>query len=1023
MRNALRIYWRDLGRIARTPATWIIVFGLTFLPALYSWVNIYGFWNPYQHTDKLSVAVANCDQDASSDLTGTVNLGNAIVEALNSNDQLGWTFTSEDDALDQVKSGKSYAAFVIPADFSSDLLTILTDDFQQPSLEYYVNEKQGAVAPRITGTGATTVDTEINSEFVATVSKVVADKLSSAVADANGKLDTANANATNALHTASSKIGDAQTKLDQLSQNISGERSEVRNVHGTIDQLSQQADSLGASLDDVITQAGATQQAVMNFSMSLTSPMLASLQKVNTATSTASVAMGTVQTNYAELNTQVGLGLGNAQSVLDTEQGIIDQINASGLANDPAVQQQLQKLTDRHTQSQQNLDALKNQQNNITTTVNDTTTMVRNLSDDTQKATGSLGTLTTTLSGSSLPTIGSGFTSLNSALATMVSTASQQKQIVTQVGSLLDQLDDTLGQLQDLLSSTKDSLGTLRTSLDGAATDAGLLAQTQTWQNILKATQLDSTKISDFMSSPTQIETERLYPVNNYGSSMAPMFTALTMWIGCLALVILFRLDADDEGIENMTARQSYIGRYLLLGTMSVIQALIVSIGEIVMGVQLASPALLVVSTILVGLVFLSLIYTLSVCFTHIGIGVAMLLAFIQIPGTSGLYPIEMMPSFFQRLYPMLPFTYAINMFRECIAGFYGSLYWSNLALLLVFAVISFAFGLLVRPVMTNLTRVFNKEALDTHLMVAEQTPTVARRYRLDQMMRALGANDEYRRQIMLRAARYEVRYPRLQRGALVAGIIIPSLLTVLSAYNSHNKPLILALWVLWMAIIIVFLLAIELVRDSYQRQMLLLNVAPDELRHMVATNSSTLFGRVSATIDPRHGSGARNDGAASGGAAANAAAQATAYDVPVTQAAAPTHYVPGTDIPVRDDEPTQQIDISPETIALAQTIQDSQDTPTGGATAAALTKLNDAIVTRIDARAEARDRQLTDQLIQRFTTDGTQTPAPQAPAQPQPTPQTPPQPDGGGTRAGDVIADNSDGTANTTGTDPKREA
>lgn len=48
------------------PAAWVIMFGMVFIPPLYSWYNIVGFWDPYGNTNGITVAVANND-------TGTDN--------------------------------------------------------------------------------------------------------------------------------------------------------------------------------------------------------------------------------------------------------------------------------------------------------------------------------------------------------------------------------------------------------------------------------------------------------------------------------------------------------------------------------------------------------------------------------------------------------------------------------------------------------------------------------------------------------------------------------------------------------------------------------------------------------------------------------------------------------------------------------------------------------------------------------------------------------------------------------------
>lgn len=83
--------------------------------------------------------------------------------------------------------------------------------------------------------------------------------------------------------------------------------------------------------------------------------------------------------------------------------------------------------------------------------------------------------------------------------------------------------------------------------------------------------------------------------------------------------------------------------------------------------------------------VYVNIIYALAITFKHIGKAVAVLLIILQIPGSSGTYPIEMMPEFFQKLYPLFPFSYGIDAMREAIAGFYGNLFVKDLLYLLVF--------------------------------------------------------------------------------------------------------------------------------------------------------------------------------------------------------------------------------------------------------------------------------------------------------------------------------------------------
>lgn len=143
MRNVLKILKRDLLRLLKTPQALVVVFALMVIPSLYTWYNVIGFWNPYDNTGNLTVCVVNQDAGGSSELTGELNVGERIVDQLHENDQLHWEFTDYDAAMNELKGGRAYAAYVIPEHFTADLLTITTGSFTQPKIEYYVNEKSG----------------------------------------------------------------------------------------------------------------------------------------------------------------------------------------------------------------------------------------------------------------------------------------------------------------------------------------------------------------------------------------------------------------------------------------------------------------------------------------------------------------------------------------------------------------------------------------------------------------------------------------------------------------------------------------------------------------------------------------------------------------------------------------------------------------------------------------------------------------------------------------------------------------
>ncbi|MRD36990.1 phage infection protein [Bacillus thuringiensis] len=167
MKQIWRIYKTDLRNVAKHWAAIVIVLGLMILPSLYAWFNIKASWDPYGNTKEVPIAVSN--QDAGSNLRGKdINIGKEIVDSLKKNKKLGWKFVDEKQAIYGVERGDYYASITIPKDFSEKIATVLDENPKKPELDYYVNEKVNAIAPKITAKGASGITEEISKNFVKT---------------------------------------------------------------------------------------------------------------------------------------------------------------------------------------------------------------------------------------------------------------------------------------------------------------------------------------------------------------------------------------------------------------------------------------------------------------------------------------------------------------------------------------------------------------------------------------------------------------------------------------------------------------------------------------------------------------------------------------------------------------------------------------------------------------------------------------------------------------------------------------
>ena len=386
----------------------------------------------------------------------------------------------------------------------------------------------------------------------------------------------------------------------------------------------------------------------------------------------------------------------------------------------------------------------------------------------------------------------------------------------------------------------------METKLTTVSTDLKALGTADLLASLTGSGSLDADKIASFMESPTVIDTKNVYPVNSYGSGMAPLMTNLALWVGAFAFVVIYKVEVDDEGLEGLdpTATEKYLARYLLLGTMGVIQGAICTVGDLILGVQTACAPLFILTGMITSLVYLSITYALSTTFMHIGKGLCVALVIVQIPGASGLYPIEMMPKFFRMVYPFVPFSYSIDAFRETIAGFYDGHWTKAIGTLLLFAAMAFVIGLVVRPLLVNLNRLFAREIKESDMIIGEEVELPERGYNMSQAIQVLADKGGYREVIEERASRFAELYPKLKRGALVIGFVVPVTLAAVFSFTNGEKVVVLATWVVWILLIMGFLMVIEYMRDNLNRQVELGHLSDESIQSMLVERQAARIRR-----------------------------------------------------------------------------------------------------------------------------------------------------------------------------------
>lgn len=269
--------------------------------------------------------------------------------------------------------------------------------------------------------------------------------------------------------------------------------------------------------------------------------------------------------------------------------------------------------------------------------------------------------------------------------------------------SMAEIIDMHLPEFEDALSQVASfaeiELPDLEDSVQAAADRVREFEENNDLEEMISLLKNDIEAESAFFREPVQLQEEQLYPIPNYGSANAPFYTALSLWVGSLLLVNLLKTDVHPTDMRaHYKIHHVYLGRLVLFLIISFLQGTIVSIGNLlILGTYAVHPIWFIVFTILTGMVFMTIVYTLASVFANIGKALAIIFMVLQLSGAGGTFPIQVAPSFFQAINPFLPFTYAINLLREGVAGIVPKAVFLNVGMLLGFFVAALVFGLLLK--------------------------------------------------------------------------------------------------------------------------------------------------------------------------------------------------------------------------------------------------------------------------------------------------------------------------------------
>ena len=735
MKNIWKIFTGDLKKLVKQPFALVIIIGLCVIPSLYAWFNIFANWDPYANTGGIPVAVVSLDKDYTRKDGSVVNMGESVLESLHSNTSVKWIFLdTEEEAQEGVEAGKYYAAIVITDKFTYSMYNVFSDDFENPSLIYYQNQKSNAIATKITDTVAGTLQNTINETFIKVAATTIFEEGNSVSDQMQGDSYVEEFRAD--LEELNDNLKEYSTMIDTFRAGNDRLEAAITHVNYEIPVMQKKLDATTASLNQSSQNLSSTRDTLSNFSTNVDTSMstiqtsLEDMKKIldqsKLADDTAQMTkdLNKVARDTNTLNGQVNNLL--AELIEQRVQGSVsggDASTGSGSGNTAATDAAIEALK----AMQKELDMMNTVIGSVLESTDEqaaekakvnVNNAMNNLKNVIDSCENSVSNMQGIYKNNLVPQMQKVLTNMSDSLnqvTNLVNTLSSTVQnigvVMEGVGDAVDGTSESLGQIQGVVDGISQKLTDLTEQLEGASEE-------EMMDILVRFLGGDPDSLGAYFASPVTMETIAMYPVATYGSAMTPFYSTLAIWVGSTILVALVKVKASPKNLKNVQSYQLYFGRYLLFLLLAQIQAAIIVAGDLwLLKVNIVEPGLFFLAASFTATAFSLLIYSLTLAFGDVGKAVCVIVMVLQIAGSSGTFPIELLPDIYQKIYIFFPFPYAITAMREALAGMYGTAYMAALAKLILFMLEGLLIGLVIRIPFVKLNHFVEERMENTELM------------------------------------------------------------------------------------------------------------------------------------------------------------------------------------------------------------------------------------------------------------------------------------------------------------------
>ena len=664
MRNILAVFKYDIKTLSQHFFAMTVALAICLLPSLYAWLNIYSNWDPYGNTGNISIALASMDKGYVDEKGKVTNKGDEVLDNLREATSINWIFLdSEEEAVNGVYSGEYYAAVVIDEDFSYNMFNMLTEWTGKPSITYYENAKKNAVATKITDTAAESVKSSINEAYLEVVINTVMESANKIAQDIES--DDPSGSFHGIIKQALTTLKAADKTMAAFSAATSGMPQNSLDTQ-RLDEILMQAQENMPSASDV-----AATVAEINMS-------------INEINARLEEALRILQDSSSS-----GGAVANAQQIVtdsaDSLAAMSKTLEAMATPLEHTQPKYYKLLTDMSAAADETSEWLYMlaKQDVLAGTVENTCSSLETL---------------IALNSSFIPCVEDIGRELSATFLNVADLLESSKIMLGDAAVLKEAAAQTKASAGEVVSILKPAGKRVTNSLSDMLHKLETLDGEEYIQTLIEILGGSPVVYGEYFAQVVQTTVTPVYPIENYGSAMAPFYTILSIWVGGVMLGAIFKPHARRDGLIDPKPYELYFGRYLLFFVLSQIQTVVILLGDLlILKIQCLHPGLLFVCGAVTSFTFSLLIYSLAVSFGDVGKAIVVVVMVLQIAGSSGTFPIELLPEIFRKIYRFFPFPYAIDAMRECVCGVYGSTFVVKLSQLLIFAVVALGIGLFAR--------------------------------------------------------------------------------------------------------------------------------------------------------------------------------------------------------------------------------------------------------------------------------------------------------------------------------------